>query len=96
MCELGLDDGKECGTYVVIGNVGKIVGSDELPDGLDELFDGGGLGELIGVEFDVELVFDLSTRGSRSARGRTSVISKMTVLRRAGRDGVASSGCKAR
>lgn len=79
-------------TYVVIGDVGEVVGSDESPDGLDKVFDGGRLGELIWVEFDVELIADLSTRASHSTTPRTSVISKMTVLRRAGKDGLRSSG----
>lgn len=82
----------ECWTYIVIGDIGEVVGSDELPDGLDKVFDGGRLGELIGVEFDVELIANVSTRASHSATSHTSDISKMTVLRRAGRDGVASSG----
>lgn len=80
------------GTYVVISDIWEVVGSDELPDSLDKVLDSGRLGELIGVEFDVELIAELSTRTSDSATPRTSVISKMTVLRRAGRDGVASSG----
>lgn len=31
----------EWGTYVVVGNVGEVVGSDELPHGLDKVFYGG-------------------------------------------------------
>lgn len=54
VCVLVFDDAREWyGTYVVIRNVGQIVGSDELPDSLDELLNRGRLGELIWVEFDV-------------------------------------------
>ena len=44
--------------------------------------------ELIGVELDVELIADLSTRIAHIATPRTSVISKMTVLSWEGRTGV--------
>lgn len=78
--------------YVVIGDVGEFVGSDELPDCLDKVFDGGRLGKLIWIEFDVKLTANLNTNALNSTTPRTSVISKMTVLRHAGREGVVSSG----